>query len=121
MQTEDERDAAYLWDMLQAAYEVQQFVAAMSLEQYLRDRKSQLAVERGIEIIGEAARSVSKAFLDAHPEIPVGPIIAQRHVLAHHYGGIDHQRIFRVATVHVPELITLLTPLIPPLPPEMED
>ncbi|HVC95330.1 MAG TPA: HepT-like ribonuclease domain-containing protein [Pirellulales bacterium] len=117
----DDRDPAYLWDMLQAAFEVQQFVAGENLDQYLQDRKSQLAVERAIEIIGEAARNISKTFQEAHPEVPWGPIIAQRHVLAHDYGRIDHERIFRVATVHVPELVAILTPLIPPLPPDILD
>ncbi|HUY34103.1 MAG TPA: HepT-like ribonuclease domain-containing protein [Pirellulales bacterium] len=114
-------DPGYLWDMLNAAHEIEEFVAGSNLEQYMHDRKLQLAVERGIEIIGEAARKVSKTFQEAHPEVPWVPIIAQRHVLAHDYGRIDHERVFRVATVHVPELATLLTPLIPPLPPDIVD
>ena len=39
-------------------------------------------------------------------------IIAQRNVLAHQYGDIDFVRIWRVATVDVPELIRVLDPLI---------
>ena len=76
----------------------------------------QLAVERSIEILGEAARKVSQAFQAAHPEIPWSRIIAQRHVLAHEYGNIDHERIWEVATVRVPQLIVQLVPLIPPPP-----
>ena len=74
------------------------------------------AVERQIEIIGEAARRVSKDFQEAHPEIPWRPIQAQRHVLAHEYGEIKHDRIWRVADVHIPELILLLAPLVPEPP-----
>jgi uncharacterized protein with HEPN domain len=76
----------------------------------------QLAVERAIEIIGEAARNLTPAFRDAHPEIPWRPIIAQRHVLAHDYGDIKQDRIWRVVTVHVPDLISQLEPLVPPPP-----
>lgn len=57
----------------------------------------------------------------AHPEIPWRLIIAQRHVLAHDYGEIDHERIWRVATMHVPELIRLLEPLVPPAPSSESD
>jgi uncharacterized protein with HEPN domain len=71
------------------------------------------AVERQIEIIGEAARRVSKEFQDAHAEILWRPIQAQRHVLAHDYGEIKHDRIWRVAEKHIPELIALLEPLVP--------
>ena len=79
----------------------------------------QRAVERAVEIIGEAARQVSDDFRRAHPAISWRPIIAQRHVLAHEYGEIMQERIWRVATTHVPALIAQLEPLIPPLPPEL--
>jgi uncharacterized protein with HEPN domain len=41
------------------------------------------------------------------------PIQAQRHVLAHEYGEIKHERIWRVATVHIPELVKQLAALLP--------
>ena len=40
----------------------------------------------------------------------------QRHVLAHEYGAIKHERIWAVATIHIPELIEKLEPLIPSTP-----
>lgn len=113
----DERDAAYLWDMLQAARCVVEFVRGRTAQQYLADEMLQSAVERKIEIIGEAARNVSDAFQSQHSEIPWRPIMAQRHVLAHDYGEIEQDRIWRVATIHVPELIKLLEPLVPAPPP----
>ena len=77
------------------------------------------AVERHLEIIGEAARNVSADFQSKHPQIPWIKIIAQRHVLAHEYGEVKHERIWLVATVHISELIKLLKPLIPE-PPEQD-
>ena len=115
------RDAAFLWDMLRYAQDVQQVVQGVSREDYLQDRVRQLALERAVEVIGEAARQVSDAFQQAHPEIPWRPIIAQRRVLAHDCGRIDHERIWEVATVHVPALIAHLAPLIPPPPPPIEE
>jgi uncharacterized protein with HEPN domain len=112
----DERDAGYLWDMLDSARTIHDFVTGISSHQYLQDKKLQLAVERGIEIIGEAARHVSETFRQAHLEVPWQGIIAQRNVLAHEYGEIKQDRIWKVATTRIPELITLLEPLIPPPP-----
>ena len=71
------------------------------------------AVERQIEIIGEAAGKVSDSFQQQHPEIPWRGIVGQRHVLAHDYGEVDHQRIWKVVTDHIPQLIECLEPLIP--------
>ena len=115
----EERDPAYLWDMLEAARQAQQFIVAVSLDQYLQNLILQRAIERLVEIIGEAARKVSDTFKTAHVDIPWQAIIAQRHVLAHEYGRIDQHSIWLVATIHIPDLITKLTPLIPPLPPEV--
>ncbi len=116
----DRDDRACLWDMLMAARAVRTFVEDRTLEDYLADLMLRSAVERQLEIIGEAARRVSKPFQDAHPEIPWRPIQAQRHVLAHAYGEIKHERIWRVATVHVPELIKQLAALLPEPPPSSD-
>jgi len=115
----DEKDAGYLWDMYDAAQSVREFTAGISCEHYLQDKKLRLAVERAVEIIGEAARHVSEPFRQAHPEIRWRAIVAQRHVLAHEYGEIKQERLWTVAAVRVPELIVLLEPLLPPLPPEV--
>ncbi len=112
------KDAAYLWDMLDAARAVQEFVTSCSFSDYVADRMLRGAVERHLEIIGEAANRVSLSFRDAHPEIPWQRIVAQRNVLAHEYGEIEHALVWRVATIRVPELIQQLQGLLPPLPPQ---
>jgi uncharacterized protein with HEPN domain len=106
-------DVSYLWDMLDASMAIRQFLVGRTFDDYDTDRLLRGAVERHIEIIGEAARNVSTDFRARHPRIK---IIAQRHVLAHEYGEVKHERIWSVATVHIPELIKLLEPLIPEPP-----
>ena len=96
----EERDAAYIWDMLDAAKGVLELVKGMTCEEYLSSRRTQLAVEREVELIGEAARKVSRRFKAAHGEIPWKKIIAQRHVLAHEYGDIRQDRMWALAAVH---------------------
>lgn len=114
MQPED-RDAAYLWDMLQAAREVTAMVDDHDLAAVLADRILLRALERSIEIIGEAARCVSASYMEAHPEIAWRRIIGQRNILAHKYGQIDHALLYRTAIEDVPALIALLESLLPPL------
>lgn len=111
----EKSDAASLWDMLDAARAVREFIAGKSFEDYLRDRMLRGAVERHIEIIGEAASKVSRRFCEAHPEIPWHRIIAQRHVLVHEYGEIQDDLLWAVATIHIPILIAALDPLVPPV------
>jgi uncharacterized protein with HEPN domain len=112
----DQADASYLWDMLTAARAVADFTSGRTFEDYSKDLMLRSAVERQVEIIGEAARRVSEGFRQQHAEIPWSKIMGQRHVLAHDYGEISHERLWQVATVHVPGLIVQIEPLLPPPP-----
>ena len=116
----EERDAAYLWDMLQAAKEVEGMLEDRDLTAFLADRVLLRAIERGVEIIGEAARRVSPPYMVAHPEIPWRKIIGQRNILAHEYGQIDHALLYKTALEDIPELIGQLHRLLPPLEEEDE-
>lgn len=114
MQPED-RDAAYIWDMLQAAREVVSMLEEHDLADFLSNRVLLLATERGVEIIGEAARRLSVTFTSSHPEVPWRKIIGQRNILAHEYGQIDHELLYKTATDDLPALILQLESLLPPL------
>ena len=113
----EDRDAAYLWDILRAAEKTVGTVRGKRLEEYLADEDLRLIVERRLEILGEAARRVSEAFRSQHPEIPWKAMIGQRNVMAHEYDEIDHERVWNVVVRNLPELVRLLKPLVPP-PPE---
>jgi len=104
----DKRDAAYLWDMLDASRTIEQLTSGLDFPRYSDDRRTQLAVERSLEIIGEAAGRVSDSFRSSHPEIPWRQIIGQRNVLIHEYGEIKQERIWKVVREKVPQLIESL-------------
>ena len=112
----DERDSGYLWDMLDAARAVQRFTAGVDREAYLGNRMMQLAVERCVQAIGEAARRVSEDLKAAHPEIPWRQIVAQRNVLAHEYGAINQERMWVLVSGPIPELVEKLEGIVPPSP-----
>jgi uncharacterized protein with HEPN domain len=112
----EEKDAALLWDMLQAATEIVQFVEGVPYADFQSNKMLRYAVERQILVIGEAAKNVSETFKNSCPQIPWRAIVGQRNILAHEYGEVLIERIWGVATVFVPELIGLLTPIIPESP-----
>jgi len=116
----DDRDMARLWDMLDAARAAVSFTAGRRYEDLLADRMLRSAVERNLEIVGEAARCVSRSFRDAHPEIPWGPIISLRNVLAHEYGEIRYERLWIICTVQLAALVRHLEDIGVESPPEKE-
>jgi len=58
---------------------------------------------RHIQVIGEAARSLSDEFQGRHSDTPWRDIVAMRHVLVHEYFGIDLDIVWRVVAVELPE------------------
>jgi uncharacterized protein with HEPN domain len=58
---------------------------------------------------------VSSAYQSEHSEISWREIIGQRNILAHEYGQIDHELLYKTAVEDIPVLITLLEELLPPL------
>jgi uncharacterized protein with HEPN domain len=116
----DRGDPALLHDMLQAAQAVSRYLAGKVHEDFFRDEILRAAVERKLEIIGEAARKVSRGFQTANHHVPWQKIAATRHVLAHDYGEVNDEIVWRIATVYVPELIEMLLPLVPAPPPDPE-
>jgi len=114
----EEKDAAFLWDMLDAASAIREFAAGRTLPEFLDDRLLRSAVERQLEIIGEAAGKVSPSFREAHPDLPWRQIIAQRNVLIHEYGEIDPELIWKVVTENLPPIIEQISQWLPSLPDE---
>ena len=62
MQPED-RDIAFLRDILEAAKDIHDFVRKMTLKDFSSDKRTRYAVERQLLVIGEAAKRVSESYL----------------------------------------------------------
>jgi uncharacterized protein with HEPN domain len=111
----EEQDAAYLWDMLQAAREAVEILGELDARAFKQDKLRCRAIERTVEIIGEAARKVSRSYQTAHPEIPWRDIIGQRNILAHEYGQLDHGLLYKTVRDDIPQLVATLSKLLPPV------
>lgn len=100
-----DRDQAYLVDMLQHSLEIIEFISGETYESFTSNRMKNLAIERLIEIIGEAANHVSQETQSNMPNIPWSKIIGMRNKLAHDYGEILSDRIWAIAIGKIRELV----------------
>lgn len=98
--------------MLDYARDIQAFVAGMDAQAFAEDRKTQYAVLRALEVIGEAAKRVPPETQVRFPDIPWRQIIGMRNVIAHDYLGIRLSRVFETATVFIPQLVNRLPEMI---------
>ena len=94
--------------MLDAAKEALSFAKNKSRNDLYTDRMLALSIVKSIEIIGEAASTVSKEFREKRKEIPWASIIGMRNRLIHVYFDIDLDRVWDTITDDLPPLITAL-------------
>ncbi|MCF7818173.1 MAG: DUF86 domain-containing protein [Kiritimatiellales bacterium] len=100
-------------DILVNATEVQAFIDGMSFKDYLADRKTQSAVERKFEIIGEALNRISRIDEEILEKIrDYRSIISFRNILAHGYDSIDERVVWGIIEADLDNLIADTAKLI---------
>jgi uncharacterized protein with HEPN domain len=104
---------AHLWDALEAAKKSQAIIADLQLDDYLADWIRQAAVERQLEIVGEALGRVRRDDVPTADRIPeIHAIIATRNVIVHRYDDVDHVRVWAMLQHDVPALIPVLESML---------
>jgi len=93
-----------LLDILDAIERIISYAKGMSYKDFLSDSKTQDAVVRNIEIIGEAARNLPKTFRANNPQVPWDEIIGMRNVIVHRYFGILVDVVWDVIKKELPKL-----------------
>ena len=79
----------YLDDILEAIHQIRTYMADVDEEAFTMDRKTQDAVIRNLEIIGEASGNLPEQFQEAATEIDWRKIKGLRNILIHEYFGIN--------------------------------
>ena len=78
------------------------------------DRKTQLAILKAVETVGEAASRMHSDTTAAHPEIPWRQIVGMRNRLVHGYFDINLRRLWETVQRDIPRLILQLEVIVPP-------
>lgn len=73
-------------------------------EAFLKDRKTQDAVIRNLEIIGEVVKNLPPELTDKYPDIPWKNIAGMRDRLIHHYFGVNLKMVWGVVENRLDEL-----------------
>ena len=102
------RDDAYLEDILEAARSIRRFTGGVSRENFKANEEKYEAVNRKLEIIGEAARRLSPEVRNQFPEIPWQLLAAMRNILIHDYDDVDLDIVWDTTQHDLPPLIARL-------------
>jgi len=104
----DEEDLSYLFDIIDCILDIKEFTDQIEYHQFEKDKMRKLAVERQLEVIGQAANKLSIEVQKNLENIPWKNIIGLRNKLAHDYGEILAERIWKISKSSLQELFNEL-------------
>jgi uncharacterized protein with HEPN domain len=110
------RTADYLQHMAQAIDNIQSYTVGMDAASFKADRKTQDAVIRNMEIVGEAANNIQRvdpSFAAAHAHIPWQVMYTMRNRLTHGYEKVDLEIVWKTIHNDLPVLYKQIKALSP--------
>ena len=97
-------ESAYLRHILDAILKVELYLQGLDEAAFMADSRTQDAVARQLEIIGEATKRISGDVRSRSPDTPWQDIAGMRNKLIHDYFSIDLRRVWNTAKRDLPPL-----------------
>ncbi|HNZ27858.1 MAG TPA: DUF86 domain-containing protein [Spirochaetota bacterium] len=102
-----ERDwTLFIEDILESIDLIDKYISNITLEDFKDDRKTQDAVIRNLEVIGEALKNIPVEIRDAHSDVDWKGFIGLRNIIIHQYFGISLPILWTIITKDIKNLKT---------------
>jgi uncharacterized protein with HEPN domain len=105
----------YLSHIVEAIDRIHRYVDDLTELTFLGDEKTQDAVVRNFEILGEAAHNIDvhhAAFAASHPEVPWALMYTMRNRVSHGYFKVDYELVWKTIHADLPEVRAQVAALI---------
>ena len=106
----------YLKDIIENMERAKDFIKEMNYDEFVKDTKTNFAVLRCLEIIGEATKHIPEQIRQKYPEVPWKDIAGMRDKVIHFYFGVKLDRVWLV----IKEDIVQIKPMIKKVLDEMK-
>ena len=94
----------YIEDIRRSVTLIEEFTANMDFSSFSEDFKTQYAVVRCFEIMGEAAKRIPDEIRFAHPSVPWKIMAGMRDRMIHGYDVIDVAILWKTVKQDIPSL-----------------
>ncbi len=105
-------DLELLFDIKEAAKRIGKYVKNAKYDVFLKDIKTQDAVVRNLEIIGEASKNISESIKKENIKIPWKNLAGARDRLIHSYFGVNYDIVWAISKNELPEILPEIGDLI---------
>ena len=90
----------YLHDIRESILAIEDYIGALTEDDFYKSRQVQDAVLRRLEVIGEAVKNIDDHFRNRYPDIPWKKIAGMRDVVIHEYFGVSLKRVWNVVAIY---------------------
>ena len=97
-------DKELLYDIQEALRRIKVYTHEMTYKEFLLDTRTQDAVIRNIEIIGEATKKLSVELRNRHSDVPWKKMAGTRDRLIHDYIGVDIEIVWQIVIAELSDL-----------------
>ena len=97
-------DRDFLSDVQEAIRRIAEYTVGMKYQAFLEDTKTQDAVIRNLEIIGEATKNLAKDLREQYPDVPWKSMAGVRDRLIHHYFGVNLDIVWQIVVHELPKV-----------------
>jgi uncharacterized protein with HEPN domain len=108
-------DRQFLSDIKEAAERIGNYLGPMTYEEFLKDLKTQDAVVRNLEIIGEAVKNLSPGLRKRERNIEWKDIAGMRDKIIHDYFGIQWDIVWSAIKDKLPQLKLRIEEMLNPI------
>ncbi|HMG73468.1 MAG TPA: DUF86 domain-containing protein [Pyrinomonadaceae bacterium] len=105
-------DSDFARDIEEAIKRISAYSAGLTYETFLLDTKTQDAIVRNLEIIGEAAKKISDQVRAQHATIPWKSMAGVRDRLIHDYFGVSFDVVWEIISNDLPQVVDPLKRLL---------
>ena len=105
-------DLEFLHDIKEAINRINSYTRELEYKNFLKDRKTQDAVVRNLEVIGEAAKNISVKIKRKYPDIPWKEMAGTRDKVIHFYFGVNYDIVWSISKDELPSVIKQINKII---------
>lgn len=105
-------DREFLADILEAIRRASLYVDEIAYDQFLADLKTQDAVIRALEVVGEATKRLSSALREQNASLPWKSMAGARDKLIHDYFGVNLDVVWQIVTEELPSVARQLEKIL---------